>query len=191
MVAKAPRNPLDSPTDKVRFAGRIDSPGIAEIIGASSPRKWEEWTAGGWSGGVLFFRGLPLSHFSIRLYLYDSQDWADWHAFRPLVMRPPAGQFVFPKAIDVSHPFLADLGITAVVLEDVRAPDQVDHGVWMIELMVIEHRSLRAGASGKVDAAEAAPIDPVEQRIKDLEGAVLQRKAERDRLLGEGNLPPV
>lgn len=181
------KNPLDAPVDKVRFAGRFDTPGLCEIIGANSPRKWEEWTAGGWSGGVLFFRGFPLSHFSIRLSMYTTQDWADWEKFRPLVMRRPVGKG-FPGALDVSHPFLAELGITACVIEDVRAPDQIEHGVWQIELMCIEHRKLRA-ASGKAEGSEAEPVDPWEAKVEHMRQRVEAEKGELDQMLKEGNLP--
>lgn len=176
----AATNPLDDPQDYVKIAGRR-TPGLCEIVGASSPRNWEELGGSGWSGGILLYRGIKLSHFSIRLYLYDSRkpydDWSDWLAFRPLVMkRPTIGK---PNAYDCVHPFLNDLGITALVIEDVRAPDQVDHGVWMIELMCIEFRKLKAdstAASGSDATAEDADA-----------AAVRRKKEENDKLADETN----
>lgn len=177
-------NPLDSSFsyDYVKISGRR-TPGLCEVIGASSPRNWDEIGGTGWSGGILLYRGIKLSHFSIRLYLYDTRDWNDWEAFRPLVQKSPLSRGI-PKALDCVHPFLAELGIKALVIEDVRAPDQVDPGVWMIELMCIEYRKLRP-STGAVDGAEATPVDPRDQEIKELEGKV---KAERDKLAKSGNL---
>lgn len=175
-------NPLDNdPGDKVLIGGRR-TPGLAEIVGASSPRKWEESAGPGWSGGILLFRGIALSHFSVRCTLYTSEDWADWHKFRPLVMRPPIGRM--PRALDIAHAVLADLGIFACQIEDVRAPEQVDHGVWMIELMLIEYRKLKAG-TGTIDGAEATPVDPWDQVIERL-SAKFDREAS-DGLANGGN----
>lgn len=186
-VIQAPAgwNPIDSPVDKVIFDGRFVSAGIAEIVGLAAQRKWEEWSGSNWSGGVLFFRGWPLAHFVIRQTLYERGDWNDWNALLPHVMRPPGG--AFPKPLTVSHPICAQYGVSAVVIDAVRAPDQIDHGVWQIDLDVIEHRALRAGGA-KVGDEQAEPIDPVEGIIKALREQRDQAQSEYDKLAGEGNL---
>jgi hypothetical protein len=179
----AATNPIDHAQDYVVIAGHR-TPGLCEIIGASSPRNWEELGGSGWSGGILLYRGIKLSHFSIRLYLYESKeggdqhdDWGDWFRFRPIVMkRPTIGQ---PNALDCVHPFLNDLGITALVIEDVRAPDQVDHGVWMIELMCIEYRKLRKDSTA-MSGSDATDEDPLAAEAR-------RAKEEDDKLADEGN----
>lgn len=154
-------NPIDTPVDKVIFAGR-PSPGLADVVGADSPRDWDERRGYGLSGATLFFRGVKLSHFSVKLRLYTVQDWVDWYAFKPIVDKPPLGKR--PRAIDISHPFLEDLGIRAVEVENVGAPEQTDHGEFTVELKLIEYRRPKFTMS-KPEGAEATPVDPVEQEI--------------------------
>lgn len=178
-------NPLDVPIDKVVFDGRFVSAGYTEIVGAAGQRKWEEYGGTNWSGGALLFRGWPLAHFVIRQTLYDTIDWDDWNVLLPVVSRLPGGQF--PRPLRVSHPMLAQLGIAAVVIEAVRAPDQVDHGVWQIDLDCIEHRVLRAGGAA-INDAEADPEDPQQRELADLEKQKAQEQAEFDNLMNKGNL---
>jgi hypothetical protein len=162
MSADPPRwNPLDQPVDKVIMAGRI-TPGIAEITGADSPRKWDESSGPGLSGALLLYRGNALSHFSINLYLYTVEDWNDWAAFRPFVLKKPLGKV--PRAFDVSHPQLAEVGIHSCVIENVHAPEQTDNGVWIIQIPCIEFRKLKA-EQGKPDGSAATPADPVDDFI--------------------------
>lgn len=154
-------NPITDAVDKARLAG-IPTPGICEIIGAGSPRKWDERTGYGWSGAWLVYQGIALSHFSIVLTLYTQSDWDDWDTFRPIVARAPIG--TRPKAIGVYHPVLAEVGITSLVVEDVKAPQQIGDGEWIISIDCIEWRQPKFGFA-KPDGAEATPNDPVDQEI--------------------------
>lgn len=176
------KNPLDTPVDKARLNGVL-TPGWCEVIGASSPRNYEEMGGGGWSGALVIYKGNRPSHFSLRLYLYESTDWDDWYKFAPMVQRAPLGKR--PNALDIVHPFTAALGITSVVVEDVRAPDQCDHGVWMIELMLIESRKLKPG-SAAIEGSDATEVDPREAKIEKL---AKERDKKRDALANEGNNP--
>lgn len=176
-------NPLDHPQDYVLLGGQR-TPGLCEIIGASSPRNWDELSGDGWGGGILLYKGIKLSHFSIRLYLYESaeggddhDDWGDWYRFRPLVQRGPIA--TRPQALDCVHPILNDLGITSCVVEDLRAPDQVEPGVWMIEIMCIEYRKLKADSTAAT-SAEATQQDA-------LGAEVAKTKAEIDKAADVGN----
>jgi hypothetical protein len=175
-------NPIDTPVDQARLGGVL-TPGYCEVVGASSPRNYEEMGGGGWSGALVIFKGLKPSHFSLRLTLYTTDDWNAWIKFRPLVHKPPIGKR--PAALDIVHPFLADCGITSCVIEDVRAPDQVDHGVWMVEIMCIESRKLKAG-SVAIDGSDATQVDPREEKLKKL---TAERDKKRDALANEGNNP--
>lgn len=178
-------NPLDTPVDKVVFDGRFVTPGYAEVIGASAARKWEEWSGSGWSGGILIFRGWPLSHFIIRMTLYETADWDAWNAFAPRVMKLPGGKF--PRPHSVAHPHLARLGITALVIEAVRAPDQVGDGVWQIDLDCIEHRVLRKGSTSIADE-QTEPVDPFEQLIAQTQAQRDREEQEYNAMATEGNL---
>lgn len=156
-------SPLSRAVDRFLLGGRL-TPGIAEITGASSPRKWEERDGYGWSGAWLIFRGIGLSHFQIRFSLYEQVDWDDWNAFQPIVAKPPRGRR--PRSLDIVHPLTAQLGIRAVVIEDVLQAEQTDHGVWVIPLKVIDWRHPKYTLA-RPEAASAAPVDPIDQQILD------------------------
>lgn len=172
-----PWNPIEQPTDKLKLSG-VWSPGICEIGGAGSPRKWDEIDGYGWSGGIVVYHGIKLSHFSVRLALYDVDDWTDWQAFRPLVMKPPIGSR--PRTHPIWHPLLAEVGIAACVVEDVKAPEQVDHGVWVVEIAMIESRLPKHGTVAKPTGADATEDDWREREIE-------RRTKVRDELAAEGN----
>lgn len=131
-------NPLAEPIDYVLIAGRR-TPGLAEVVNASSPREWDERRAYGTIGARLVYRGSGLARFSIRLRFTTDAEWEEWSDFAPLVARIPDTQR--PTALDVWHPALEDLGITALVIAEVMQPvREGDDGAWMVELKCIEHR---------------------------------------------------
>jgi hypothetical protein len=157
-------NPLDLPIDKAVVAGR-ETPGLVEIIGASAPRRWDERKGYGLSGATVVYRGQGLAKFTVRLRLYTTQDWDDWHAWKSLVAAPPPGKRA--KALDIVHPLLADLEITAIVVNEVMQPEQSEDGVWQIDIKVTQFRSPKFSLA-KPEAAQATPVDPVDQKIEQL-----------------------
>jgi hypothetical protein len=171
---KANWNPLDEPTDKVIMAHK-PTPGLADIVGANSPRDWDEMRGYALSGARLRFRGIKLCHFSVKLRLYTTQDFDDWLAFKPIVDKPPLGRL--PRAIDVSHPILIERGIGAAVVEDLIGPDQTDDGEWTIEIKLIEFRKPKRTISTP-EASAATPVDPIDQRIGDRAAQIAQRMAQ-------------
>jgi hypothetical protein len=166
-------DPISRPQDYILLASE-KSPGLAEIVGANSPRKWDERKGYGFSGAIVVFRGLGLSHFSVKLRLYTQIDWDNWHDWKRLVDKPPpptpakgdggSSGFKRPRGMDIQHPLLADLGIHSVVVEDVLVPDQTDDGEWTIEIKFIEFRQ-PVFALSKPVAAQATPVDPDQAEI--------------------------
>lgn len=157
-------SPLTEPIDYVDFAGH-KTPGLAEIVGASSPRRWDERESMGYSGAYLVYHGQNLSHFSVRLKLFTHAQWLDWHAFKPIVARVPLGKRQRP--VDITHPQLSDLGILAVVVEDVTQSELVDDtGIWQIEIKLIEYRSPRM-ALAAAQGSQATPDDPEDAIIRE------------------------
>lgn len=154
-------NPIDTPVDKAIIGGR-PTPGICEIVGADSPRAWDERTGYGLSGATVFFHGIRLSHFSIMLRLYTTEDWGDWYGFKDLVDRPPVGTRA--RSLDIVHPLLQDLGIASIVIENVLVPTQTDDGEWTIELKCIEFRQPKF-ALAKPQGSTATPVDPIDQQF--------------------------
>lgn len=130
--------PLTEPHDKILVSGQ-PSPGICDVQGASSPRRWDIRKGYALQGARAVFRGLDVARFRTRFRLLSPSDWEDWHAFRPLVDRPPSG--TRPQALDVWHPILEDLGITQAVVETVSQAEKVgEQGEWSVTVAWIEYR---------------------------------------------------
>lgn len=171
-------NPLDEPQDWVDFAGQI-SPGLADIEGASSPRSWDERDAYAVAGAFLVYHGKKLSHFTVKLRLYTAEHWDGWHAFRPFISALPR-RGVPAKAIDITHPLLAMVGIKRVVVEDVIQPVQTDDGEWTVEIKLIEFRPPIV-SQAKADGAKATPADP--------EDAILEENKQQIAALAQDPTP--
>jgi hypothetical protein len=159
-------NPLTNPIDYILLAGER-SPGIADVEGAATPRKWDSAQGYGMSGAVARYTGDELSEFSVKLRLYSDDDWLRWDFWKPLVAKAPIG--TRPKALDIWHPFLEELGIKSVVVKNWKQPIQSADGEWTIEIVFLQYRKPRAQSS-KPDGAKSATTDPYDQRIEQLTG---------------------
>ncbi len=175
-------NPLEEPIDYILLAGRR-SPGLAVLTGAGSPRKWDPRRGYGLSGGTLIFRGNDFSRFNCTLRLVTTEDWDDWSTFKDIVQRPPLGERA--RAKDIWHPFLEDLGITSVVVQDVLQPAREgDTNIWSVVIKFIEFRRPQITLS-QPEASDTEEDDPNSRRIAALtqivenngEGSILQALA--------------
>jgi hypothetical protein len=172
-------DPIVAPCDYILLGGK-KSPGIAEVRGASSPRKWDEREGFGISGSFSVFKGRGLAHFSVILKLYTAQDWADWYAWKPVVDKLPTRRGGGGKdsgTLDIWHPLLEALDIKAVGVAEVMQAEQTDNGEWSIEIKLLEFRHPKITLA-KPEGSAATPVDPVEEEwIKPLT-AQLERLAE-------------
>lgn len=167
-------NPLTQPINHILLAGK-KSPGIA-IVGqnkpADAPSKWDERQGYGLSGAWLFYTGDGLAHFNVQLKLYTVQDWEDWAVWKKLVMRRPltpgdaaGGVLPRPKALDIWHPFLEELKIKSVVVENRIQPQLTDEtGEWTIEILFAQFRQPKP-AFAKPEASKAQEVDPLDAKI--------------------------
>lgn len=168
-------NPLANPIDWYLLVGK-KSPGISEVVGANSPRKWDEQQSFGWSGATLRFAGLGLSKFEIKTRLYTRAEWDDWNQnFEPLLARPLVGKK--PKAMMIWHPFLTSKQIFAVVVVDIVGPVQIEPGVWEHTVQYVQYRERRFQLA-KPDAVKDTPKDPIDQVIDRKRETVEQLMAE-------------
>lgn len=182
-------DPVTSPVDYILLASQR-SPGFADVKGLGTPRKWEERRSYGFGGAISVYRGRSLSKFSVALRLYTAEDWEDWHAWRPLVERPPVPEpdptspirsfGRTPRALDIWHPILEDFGIVAVGIEDVLQPLQTADGEWTIEIKFIEYRRPRFALSKPKGSQDRPSTDPVDIFIEQL-------SAQNDALAAELN----
>ena len=152
--------------------GGVKSPGLCDVSGASSPRKWEQRPGYGLSGATTVYLGNALSEFSIKFRLYGEPhtaigpdpDWQQWNVFRDAVlMKPPAGNR--PQALVIWHPQLEALKIKSVGVVDVGQAYQDDKGEWTIEVKFIEFRRPRITLA-KPESAKATPTDPYDRIIE-------------------------
>ena len=171
-------DPLNSPVDQCTIAGYL-TPGLCEVTGASSLRKWEEQAGYAMAGAIVFYRGVALSHFTMTFRLFTEQHWQQWADIRPILMRKPkVGATTL--ALDVDHPVLNEVGISQMVIEEIAAPEQTEDGVWTIELKCIEWRRYTLAAA-KADGAEATPVDPLQVEIGELSSEIQLTKAAVDK----------
>ena len=153
--------PLREPVDFIRLAGR-ESPGIATVTGASSPRRWDVRKGYALSGATTVFRGMDVAKFKVALRLYSEEDWDAWHSWKELVQRPPSG--TRPRALDIWHPVLEDCGIKSAVVENVSQPEQTTaDGEWTITIDFIEHRA-RQPISIMTEGSDATDTESEKQR---------------------------
>ena len=159
-------NPISAPCDYIKLAGKR-SPGLADVVGASSPRMWDKRQGYALSGTFSVFHGCDLAEFSVRLRLYSVADWDAWHAWKPLVDKLPTargGNGPDSGCLDIWHPLLEDLGIKQVGVAKVKQPDQTDNGEWTIEIEFIEFRHPKVTLA-KPESAAATPVDPIEEQV--------------------------
>ncbi len=225
--------PITSPVDYALLASQR-TPGICEVTAADAPRRWDERRGFGLSGARVVYRGAGLSRPILVLRLYSDQDWEDWHAFKPLVLREPSPQAADvrrrersieaareerteltqaiavnptlgsnsritdrlaaasrranqptplmairrPRALDIWHPILEDLGIRSVVVENVLQPRQTADGEWTIEVKLIEYRE-PIYTLARPEGSQAQPVDRFEALIQQADA---ENQALRDRL---------
>lgn len=131
----------------VLLLGGIPAPGLWEIDGAGSPRKWETKSGTGTSGATTKYQGDDVPKFTARGTFYNDFEIDYWdEVFAPLIEKPPPG--TKPKALSVFHGALSRLNITEAVVEDVSQLKQVADGIWQLEIKFIEFRAGKA-AGGK------------------------------------------
>jgi hypothetical protein len=138
--------------------GGQKSPGLCDVSGAGSPRKWDQAQGYGMTGAVSRYLGAALSEFSVKFRLYGpnnppSPDWKAWNDFEKLLMKPPVGARA--RALDIWHPELERLKIKAVGVVDVGQAYQSDNGEWTIEVKFIEFKPQPKISLAKVDASKA------------------------------------
>lgn len=187
--------------DSVRIGGDW-CPGIAIARGAGTPRIWDKRAGYGLSGRTLVYMGADLSSFEIDVTVWTQTQVDEWKVFfkkylqepeRPspqalLTSDNPFLAFKQPKALGVYSPFLAMLGITSLVVDDVTQWEQhedAESGMYGCTIKVTVWRppvQILARPTAKIpDASKTAPTarDKAEEEIQKLQ---LQAKQLEDDL---------
>jgi hypothetical protein len=133
IVAAANWNPYRDPVNTFHIGNPLQpSPGIATVIGAGSPRSWDERKGYGLIGATLWYTGRKLSKFKVRIELRTEADWDAWVEWRKLLKAPSYGRRA--GWLPCYHPLLAPLEIDRVVVLDRPQENQDDEGVWTCEV---------------------------------------------------------
>ena len=181
-------NPDTDPVDFVLLGNPpVVSPGPARIVGASSPRKWQEHQGYGWGGGWLWFTGRQLAEFTITLTLQGDDQWAAYEqdGWKAMTDPPPYGR----KAgwLAVWHPWLEAQEIDKCVIMDRGQPQQTEQGLWTIEIKCKQWNRPRLQLSKPSEPDSNEPTDPREQQI----AALTDRFNGRLSAVTDGNPPAV
>jgi hypothetical protein len=175
-------SPFDSPEvwDVILLADE-ESPGIADVAGAGSPRMWDKRKGQGLSGSTLVFTGDDLSEFTVVLRFTTPDHIDAWNDWKRLVAKTQRG--VRAKAIDIYHPALADVGIKSVVVLDVSQMEKEgDTGEQKVTIK-FESQQKPLPAVGKADNSYTKPGEPTakdanEQAMQDLQKQAADLKKE-------------
>jgi hypothetical protein len=182
--------PEGDPVDSVLIEGE-PLPGFSEPFGADAKRKIVMQSGPGFSGAKYLFQGLDISEFSIYVHLQDDYDYLEYQAYltrgngdflrlpRPQAGGMMAAQQLILRPWRVYHPFLAPLGITHVVVLNVKQPVAEGNGAWMIEVQVARYMPLKRSSATYEDTAADKP-DARDLRNLALENDNIQKRATLD-----------
>lgn len=96
-----------------------------------------------------------------------------------------------PRAKDIWHPILEDLGIRSVVIEAVLQPQQTADGEWSIEIKMIEYRPPQLALTGIEGSDDVEPQNENERRIASQDAQIraieTEIQTERDRRAREAS----
>lgn len=120
--------PQEWDTILVGGEGGTPSPGICEIAGAKPKNEWDVKRGKGAQGAQYTYNGLEPARFTATFTLWrspgitgpsDPDDYEDWLAFVALLKYDPTRKDI--QAVDIYHPALDDVGISAVIVEGISS----------------------------------------------------------------------
>jgi len=165
-------NPIDNPGlyDHVVLASK-EAPGLAEVVGAGTPRGWDERKGLGLSGATLAQVGDGLPKFTVNVYLWLSAHFAAWDVWKPLIARGARGSRYSP--MDIYYPDLAELGISRCVILDWKQRELVDErGLYKYPIECQEWRKplpvYNVPAGSTANGSQHQQTDPIDDEIKGL-----------------------
>lgn len=172
--------PLTQPVDHITLAGQR-SPGVADLTDTLSDSDIQERKGYGLGGAYAVYKGLKIAYPKVTIKLVTSQHWDDWHAWRPLIARPPTGRR--PRALDIWHPILEDLGITSVLVKSYTQPTQTGDGEWSVVITFVEYRR-PTRALVTPDGSDTEPMTPGELAITAREAEIRDVRRRNQQMAG-------
>lgn len=133
-------NPLDNPElFDVVLLGGVQAPGIVSAESIESFKKAHEWDVKkgkGSTGGTTTFVQRPPTKGTLEFWLWEPEHWTEWANFLPLLKYDPTKKA--PQAVDLYHPSLAEIDLTAVVTESVGAVYKIGPGWYARKIDFLE-----------------------------------------------------
>lgn len=136
--------------DAIRVGGDY-TPGLCVIKKHGIPFNWDKQKGWGYSGAWLIFTGQDLNEFSTEFTVWRQDQIEAWKAWakKYLTKQPAqpqrAGVFLpnvpRPQSLNIVHPLLAELGISACVPKHIGGWNQAAQGKWVKSIDWIQFRA--------------------------------------------------
>jgi hypothetical protein len=163
----------------------MNSPGLAVVKNAGSPRNWNVLQGFGFSGASLVYAGAGIAPFDVDIFLnfgsaaQRTAQWVAWEAFASVMLEKPkpGSPAPFPSfTLSIAHPILnaKPWEIERCVVEDVTSWEQNDQGLWSLTIKFKEYRKPKPVLTKPLEGpppvagAAPAPVDPAEKMIAEL-----------------------
>lgn len=170
-------NPLDDPAlYNVVELGGVQSPGRVTITGHDRKIGWDIKKGSGQKGATVTRSSSDPIEFTCSFFLADREDFDAWPTFLATVNSTADGPT--PKALDIYHPDLAEVGISAVVKATVGGTVHDGLGGQTRVIKFLEYRPpapSRGSPSGSKSSAKKA-VDPNADLQRELEKLAQQYK---------------
>lgn len=130
---------VDQNDDFVTIDGVVN-PGIIArggITGFDRDTEWDVKKGKGTKGGTTTLSQLPPAKGSIKFLLWTDAHVAQWRTFRKTFKYDPTNKT--KNAVDIFHPWLAELDITSVVTEKIGPRTFVSPGLYSITVDLLEY----------------------------------------------------
>ncbi len=131
-------NPIDNAQsfDKIEIDGD-ECPGICVLKGFKRPTEWDVKRGKGTKGGTVTLTQLPPAKGTATFSLWLTEHFSAWATFRRKFKYDPTKKTA--NAVDIYHPWLADLDIISVVTESIGLIEHQGKGLYTIEVELLEY----------------------------------------------------
>lgn len=174
--------------DKIYLAKTL-SPGVVRLSGPGLVIGWDIQSASGTSGGVTTRINAPIKEFDAEFYLTDEEDilgrsdFDEWDSFQKLLESSVAKKTRLTtilgvgtwaaQALDVVHPDLARVQITAVTLKSIGMFVSDNKGGGKIVVKFLEYKPPKRFVSKQT---RTAGDDALDASVKNLKSALADNK---------------
>ena len=165
-------NPLRNPADfDVLIVAGVPNPGIVKITGFDRTFGWDVKKGKGTKGATITLTEFPPAEGSAEFYLWTDDHFDQWTSFRDL-FRYDVSKRLAP-AVDVYHPWLADLNINSVVCKKISPVTDSGKKLFVVKVDLLEYwpppkaaatstpSGSKTGSGGK-NGPPGKVVDPVE-----------------------------